>query len=871
MSTLTATSTATAANFVASSASATSTFAGGLAIETSGFVYDFSSNKVGIGMSNPTETLHVTGTGRFSGALTLDTALTVANGGTGQTSLSSSQLLYGAGTSAVKSVATTTLSLGTGLSYSGTLGSLVGGASGTLSLSGVAPSSLSLTKGNFIVGDDAGTAQATSTIFISSMGKVGIGTTSPSYRLDVDGTARTSDLITSSIVLTSSSTAYSTLTSYGGFNGYIKASGGFGTGGSDSVLNAERITAYGNLVNIGSIQAGEINLTSAGTFATKVDYATNAVPVSIATGDLNGDGKDDLVVTNLSNTASVLINNGNGTFATKVDYATGVDPFGVAIGDLNGDGKADLAVANYTASTASVLINNGNGTFATKVDYTTGAGSDGIAIGDLNGDGKADLAVANYTASTASVLINNGNGTFATKVDYTTGAGPFGVAIGDLNGDGKADFAVANFDTTLASVLINNGNGTFATKVDYTTGAAPGSIAIGDLNGDGKADLAVTNNGVNSASVFINNGNGTFATKVDYTTGAGPRGIAIGDLNGDGKADFAVGNNGATSASVFINNGNDTFATKVDYTTGAGPYSIATGDLNGDGKADLAVANRTSSTASVLLNTSNTMFFAKASTGRVGIGTTTPYSKLTVWGEDTIANIMANFVNSASTSVMSILNNGNIGIGSTSPAYLLSMEASGGGFYDASTNAFTTGPSFSWLKQDRSVLSRSDTFDILNNTNIEKFKFIEEVNELGVGADTHIGIILDEAHDMLSTHKDGAITGYNPMRTASVAFRGVQLLTQAIDIISAPTSTPSLFIDTNGNIGVGTTSPEYKIHVIGDIAATSFVNISTAESKKDIEHISEEKKKQYLKNWKMSQSRSIVINMKMSPRLYDLV
>ena len=220
-STLTATSTATAANFVASSASATSTFAGGLAIETSGFVYDFSSNKVGIGMSNPTETLHVTGTGRFSGALTLDTALTVANGGTGQTSLSSSQLLYGAGTSAVKSVATTTLSLGTGLSYSGTLGSLVGGASGTLSLSGVAPSSLSLTKGNFIVGDDAGTAQATSTIFISSAGNVLASGRHLPYRLDVDGTARTSDLITSSIVLQAQGGLQHTETSYGGFNSRI--------------------------------------------------------------------------------------------------------------------------------------------------------------------------------------------------------------------------------------------------------------------------------------------------------------------------------------------------------------------------------------------------------------------------------------------------------------------------------------------------------------------------------------------------------------------------------------------------------------------------------------------------------------------------
>ena len=131
------------------------------------------------------------GTTLTANTLALSTDLSVANGGTGASTFTSSQLLYGAGTGALQSVATTTLSLGTGLSYSGTLGSLVGGAAGTLSLSGVLPSSLSLTKGNFIVGDDAGTAQATSTIFISSTGNVGIGTSTPAFKLSVTNAVST--------------------------------------------------------------------------------------------------------------------------------------------------------------------------------------------------------------------------------------------------------------------------------------------------------------------------------------------------------------------------------------------------------------------------------------------------------------------------------------------------------------------------------------------------------------------------------------------------------------------------------------------------------------------------------------------------------
>ena len=191
------------------------------------------------------------------------------------------------------------------------------------------------------------------------------------------------------------------------------------------------------------------------------------------------------------------------------------------------------------------------------------------------------------------------------------------------------------------------------------------------------------------------------------------------------------------------------------------------------------------------------------------------------------------------------LSTGNIGIGSTSPAYLLGMEASGGGFYDASTNDFTTGPSFSWLKQDRQVLSSADTFAILNATNIEEFRIIEEVNTFGAGADTHIGIILDEADPRLSTKRNGSITGFDAMRTASVAFRGVQLMSQVIDISGASTSTPSIYIDASGMVAIGTTTPDtsYALYVDGDVAATSFVNISTKEQKKDIEYLNEEDKR----------------------------
>jgi hypothetical protein len=98
-----------------------------------------------------------------------------------------------------------------------------------------------------------------------------------------------------------------------------------------------------------------------GRFQAKRDYRTNR-PYSVAIGDLNGDGKPDLATAGLGlkldeNSISVLANKGDGSFRAKMDYARKGGPVSVAIGDLNGDGKPDLVTANAEANTVSVLIN----------------------------------------------------------------------------------------------------------------------------------------------------------------------------------------------------------------------------------------------------------------------------------------------------------------------------------------------------------------------------------------------------------------------------------------------------------------------------------------------------------------------------------
>ncbi len=118
-----------------------------------------------------------------------------------------------------------------------------------------------------------------------------------------------------------------------------------------------------------------------------------AAPRSVAVGDLNGDGKPDLVLADNAS-VSVLLGDGTGLFTAPAN-------------DLNGDGRRDVVVTNASSNTVSVLLGNGDGTLATHVDYAVGAQPVSVTIADLDGNGTADLTVANHVDNTVSVLLGS--------------------------------------------------------------------------------------------------------------------------------------------------------------------------------------------------------------------------------------------------------------------------------------------------------------------------------------------------------------------------------------------------------------------------------------------------------------------------------
>src|SRR5436309_5953651 len=130
-------------------------------------------------------------------------------------------------------------------------------------------------------------------------------------------------------------------------------------------------------------------------FAAAKSYATGKGPISVAVADLNGDGRRDMVTTNIyARTGSVLLNKGRGAFGARRDYATGHDPSEVVVSDVNGDGGRDLLNTDEVGHSwiVSVRLNRLDGSFAARRDYRTTGGA--MTVADVNGDRRPDIVTA---------------------------------------------------------------------------------------------------------------------------------------------------------------------------------------------------------------------------------------------------------------------------------------------------------------------------------------------------------------------------------------------------------------------------------------------------------------------------------------------
>ncbi len=336
---------------------------------------------------------------------------------------------------------------------------------------------------------------------------------------------------------------------------------------------------------------------------------------------------------------------------------TGALPGAVAIADFNGDGINDLAVTNEGSDSVTVFFGQPGGgytsegiglTFPGTVNDPTdfqGNSPFGIAVGDL-GNGYPDIVVpvtgtpiggGVSTGGEIAVLMNDGHGNF-TETNIPTGnlaqgSAPGAVAIADLD-NGRNDIVVADeggdgtvFSDQGLDIFMNNGGG-FTTPGGYSTEflpmpSLPGALAIGDFNGDGRPDIVTTDDEGSSGddiTLFLNQGHGKFAQS-QIAGGGFDSAVAAGDLNGDGLDDFAITNQNDGTITVFMTSldpastspkGISFTQTTLSTNETAFPFSlqpsaIAIGHLNSaNGANDIAVTNTFAASDSLTVFTNTT-------------------------------------------------------------------------------------------------------------------------------------------------------------------------------------------------------------------------------------------------------------------------
>jgi len=325
--------------------------------------------------------------------------------------------------------------------------------------------------------------------------------------------------------------------------------------------------------------------------------STGGTVYGVAVGDVNGDGKLDVVAANDVH-VSLLRGKGDGTFKPEKKLIAGAGPEGVAIGQFNGDSRKDLAVANYTDSTVTILLGKAGGGFTDKGDLTAGPGAWIVRATDLNRDGKQDLVTGNYDSSgpdAVSVFLGKGSGQFRPRQDFPASDGPYGLVVGRVNGDKIPDIVTADTLDTV-SVLLGRPDGTLRPPKFQATSAAGDSfdtLALGDFNGDGKTDAAVSDYTGARVLLLRGNGDGTMKPALPTSTGTlSPNGIEAADFNRDGKLDVAVASYLSPYGSgVLLGKGNGTFRAPKAYPGSDSGETIAAARLNGDKGTDIVLGD----------------------------------------------------------------------------------------------------------------------------------------------------------------------------------------------------------------------------------------------------------------------------------------
>ncbi|CAF1023077.1 unnamed protein product [Adineta steineri] len=385
---------------------------------------------------------------------------------------------------------------------------------------------------------------------------------------------------------------------------------------NDAILDIGVVNQWDNTVGI-FLGYGD------GTFAPQRLFSTGygSFPNSITFGDLDNDRQAEIVVANYgTNSLGIFFISYQANFQSQTNYLTGSNthPYSIATGDVNNDGKLDIVVANSGDDNINILYNFNNGNFQNKITYSTGFASHPqfVIINDFNNDNQLDIAVANTWKDNLNVFLGFNNGTFDEASVYSTDVGSFpsSMAAADFNKDSRMDIIVTNQDNDNIGIFLNFNYTTFSKQTLYITDILPmpNCVVVADLNNDHQWDIVFTNRGSGNIGVFLGYRDGTFEKQISYQIGttSSPTSIALGDFNNDKQLDIVVATAGTNDITILVGYGNGTFTKEninIIYQF-LSPVSVAIADFNNDSQLDIVVLDQNSNSVNILLGYGNATF-----------------------------------------------------------------------------------------------------------------------------------------------------------------------------------------------------------------------------------------------------------------------
>jgi gliding motility-associated-like protein len=322
---------------------------------------------------------------------------------------------------------------------------------------------------------------------------------------------------------------------------------------------ASRVPVYRNTSDISTLTFTVANLPS---------LLINEPTLSVACGDLDGDGKPDLLATRaiagvtpgdivfaFRNTSTV----GAISFAAPISLTLPPDAAGnrknvgrISIIDLDGDGKPEVIASNQVDNQIDAFRNTstvGTLSFAAQPAQFSigGSRSFGLDVKDLNNDGFPEIVACALQQANIFVLPNissAGSIAFGPSITLPVSGNLANLVVGDLNGDGLNDIATTQIVSNAVSVILNQtsevgGSIAFGAANSFSVSSGAWGLDLGDLNGDGKLDLAVASTTSNSVTVLVNTStSGLSFDRFNIAADATTRNIKIADVNADGKPDI---------------------------------------------------------------------------------------------------------------------------------------------------------------------------------------------------------------------------------------------------------------------------------------------------------------------------------------------